>query len=119
VCNRAVAAYRGMEQSHAVAGSGDRNSHSSRLLWKDISTVKSAGIGLGLAIAAAAAAQILPSTAPFMQAMNASMKHMDIDMAAAPMSGDIDHDFAAMMVPHHRARTDKAAPELRYTVRTP
>jgi uncharacterized protein (DUF305 family) len=37
-----------------------------------------------------------------MQAMNASMEQMDRDMAAAPMNGDVDHDFATMMMPHHR-----------------
>ena len=76
--------------------------------------VKSPGIVLGLVIAVAAAAQILPSTAQFMHAMNASMKHMDIDMAEAPMSGDIDHDFAAMMIPHHWGAVDMAKAELRY-----
>jgi uncharacterized protein (DUF305 family) len=76
--------------------------------------VKSAGIVWGLVIAVAAAAQILPSTAQFMHAMNASMKHMDIDMASAPMSGDIDHDFAAMMIPHHQGAVDMAKAELSY-----
>jgi uncharacterized protein (DUF305 family) len=77
-------------------------------------TVKSAEIGLGFVIAVAAAAQMLPSTAQFMQAMNVSMKHMDRDMAAAPMSGDIDQDFAAMMIPHHQGAIDMAKAELSY-----
>jgi uncharacterized protein (DUF305 family) len=34
-------------------------------------------------------------------------------MAVAP-SGDVDHDFAAMMIPHHQGAIDMAAAELRY-----
>ncbi len=76
--------------------------------------LKHAGMVLSLVIAVAAAAQTLPATAQFMQAMNVSMKHMDREMAAAPMSGDIDHDFAAMMIPHHQGAIDMAKAELNY-----
>jgi uncharacterized protein (DUF305 family) len=69
---------------------------------------------LGLGIAVTAAAQMLPSTAQFMQAMNASMEHMDHEMAAAPMDGNIDHDFASMMLPHHQGAIDMAKAELSY-----
>lgn len=69
---------------------------------------------VGLLIAAAAAAQMTPYAAKFMQAMDASMKQMDRDMAAAPMNGDADHDFATMMMPHHQGAIDMAKAELRY-----
>ena len=50
----------------------------------------------------------------FMQDMNTSMKRMDHDMSAAPMTGYVDHDFAAMMIPHHQGAIDMAEAELRY-----
>jgi uncharacterized protein (DUF305 family) len=65
-------------------------------------------------IAATAVAQMLPSAAPFMQAMDASMKQMDRAMAAAPMNGNVDHDFATMMTPHHQGAIDMAKAELLY-----
>jgi uncharacterized protein (DUF305 family) len=46
--------------------------------------------------------------------MDASMKVMDHDMATAPMTGDADHDFASMMVPHHQGAIDMAKAELLY-----
>ena len=49
-----------------------------------------------------------------MQAMDASMKEMDRAMAAAPMNGSVDHDFAAMMIPHHQGAIDMARAELAY-----
>lgn len=48
------------------------------------------------------------------QAMMAGMDRMNRDMSAAPMTGDADHDFAAMMVPHHQGAIDMAKAELRY-----
>ena len=76
--------------------------------------LKKAGIVLVLLIAATTAAQILPSATKFMQAMNASMELMDRDMAAAPMNGNVDHDFATMMLPHHRGAIQMAEAELSY-----
>jgi uncharacterized protein (DUF305 family) len=69
---------------------------------------------LGLLIAVTVAAQMLPSTAQFMQAMNASMERMDREMAAASMNGNVDHDFATMMMPHHQGAIDMAKAELTY-----
>jgi hypothetical protein len=50
----------------------------------------------------------------FTEAMNASMTTMDHEMAAAPMTGNVDHDFTTMMMPHHRGAIDMAKEELRY-----
>jgi uncharacterized protein (DUF305 family) len=60
------------------------------------------------------AAQIAPYVTKFMQAMDTGMKVMDRDMAAAPMTGDVDRDFAAMMIPHHQGAIDMAKAELTY-----
>lgn len=43
----------------------------------------------------------------------AAMKKMMAGMAIKP-SGDIDRDFAAMMIPHHQGAIDMARSELRY-----
>ena len=45
---------------------------------------------------------------PLMQAMES----MDKGMAAAPVTGDTDHDFVAMMIPHHQGAIDMAKAEL-------
>ena len=50
----------------------------------------------------------------FMQRMNASMTEMDGAMKAAPMNGNADHDFAAMMIPHHTGAIEMAKAELLY-----
>jgi uncharacterized protein (DUF305 family) len=76
--------------------------------------LKNAGIVLGLLIAVTGAAQMLPSATKFMQVMDAGMKHMDREMANAPMNGNVDHDFASMMMPHHQGAIDMAKAELIY-----
>ena len=50
----------------------------------------------------------------FRQLMYEAMTLMDRDMKNAPMTGDPDHDFAAMMIPHHRGAVDMAKVELIY-----
>ncbi len=50
----------------------------------------------------------------FARDMDASMKKMDHDMATAPMTGDVDHDFVVMMIPHHQGAIDMAKGELSY-----
>jgi uncharacterized protein (DUF305 family) len=48
----------------------------------------------------------------FMERENASMNEMDRAMKAAPMNGNVDHDFVAMMLPHHQGAIDMAKSEL-------
>jgi hypothetical protein len=69
---------------------------------------------LGVPTALIAADQIQPVAAQFMQAINGSMERMDRQMATAPMNGNADHDFASMMIPHHKGAIDMAKAELIY-----
>ncbi|HEX8533409.1 MAG TPA: DUF305 domain-containing protein [Allosphingosinicella sp.] len=49
----------------------------------------------------------------FGDAMEAAMHRMHRDMQV-PSSGSVDRDFAAMMIPHHRAAVEMAELQLRY-----
>ena len=51
---------------------------------------------------------------PFMHLMHEAMASMDRGMESAPMTGDPDRDFAAMMIPHHQGAIDMAKAELLY-----
>jgi Domain of unknown function (DUF305) len=51
--------------------------------------------------------------APYLADNVTAMTKMMIDMGIRP-SGDVDSDFVAMMVPHHRGAIDMARAELRY-----
>ena len=51
---------------------------------------------------------------PFARLMETAMTVMDDGMKHAPMTGDPDHDFAAMMIPHHQGAIDMAKAELLY-----
>ena len=59
----------------------------------------------GFLISTAVVAQVYSPAARFMQDMNKGMTDMHRNMAAAPMNGNVDHDFAAMMIPHHRRQS--------------
>jgi hypothetical protein len=50
---------------------------------------------------------------PFLAENNAAMDKMMAGMAVKP-TGDVDADFAAMMIPHHQGAIDMALAELRY-----
>jgi Domain of unknown function (DUF305) len=55
----------------------------------------------------------LPDEAPFLAENAAAMDKMMADMAVKP-TGDVDADFAAMMIPHHQGAIDMALAELRH-----
>jgi uncharacterized protein (DUF305 family) len=59
-----------------------------------------------------APANAMPNS--FASMMDNSMEAMNTGMAKAPMNSDPDHDFAAMMVPHHQGAVDMAKAELLY-----
>jgi DUF305 family protein family protein len=54
-----------------------------------------------------------PAETPFLTENRAAMDKMMADMDIKP-SGDVDADFAAMMIPHHQGAMDMARAELRY-----
>lgn len=70
--------------------------------------------GFMTAIGAMAGAQMDSHAMGFMHLMEESMTRMDSGMKSAPMNGNIDHDFATMMMPHHQGAIDMAKAELTY-----
>jgi uncharacterized protein (DUF305 family) len=58
-------------------------------------------------------ASLLKDEAPFLAENTAAMDKMMSGMAVKP-SGNVDADFAAMMIPHHQGAIDMALAELRY-----
>jgi uncharacterized protein (DUF305 family) len=54
-----------------------------------------------------------PEEQPFLSENESAMNKMMMDMAVKP-TGDVDHDFVAMMVPHHQGAVDMAKAELKY-----
>jgi hypothetical protein len=50
---------------------------------------------------------------PFLAENDVAMSRMMADMGVTP-SGDVDHDFLAMMIPHHQGAIDMAKAVLRY-----
>lgn len=65
------------------------------------------------AICSAAFRSAPPQEAPFLSENVAAMTKMVDGMEIDP-SGDVDQDFAAMMIPHHQAAIDMAQSELRH-----
>jgi uncharacterized protein (DUF305 family) len=68
---------------------------------------------LAASLAAASAALAQDAAAAFKAKNDAAMDRMMAAMAIRP-SGDIDRDFAEMMIPHHQGAIDMAEAELRY-----
>jgi hypothetical protein len=62
----------------------------------------------------AVAAQDKSGMAPADMAMMQGMARMQHEMAAAPMTGEPDRDFVAMMLPHHQGAVSMAKVELQY-----
>jgi hypothetical protein len=67
-------------------------------------------VGAGMPLCGAA---FDPSEAPFLSANQRAMDAMMRGMSVDP-TGDVDVDFAAMMIPHHQGAIDMAVLELRY-----
>jgi uncharacterized protein (DUF305 family) len=76
--------------------------------------MKHAGAFAALIIPFLLGAQVSNSARSFMREMETGLKQMDTDMASAAMNGQADHDFAAMMIPHHQGAIEMAKAELRY-----
>jgi uncharacterized protein (DUF305 family) len=66
-----------------------------------------------LAAAQAASSAAASDEAQFLEENRVAMDKMMAGMAVKP-SGDVDHDFAAMMIPHHQGAIDMARAELRH-----
>jgi len=64
-------------------------------------------------IASQMMSELCGDEAPFMAENQIAMHRMMSDMDIAP-SGDVDRDFSAMMIPHHRGAIAMAQAELRY-----
>ena len=78
--------------------------------WLGILCLGACVIDLPLPAAAQQQEHVTPIKAAsgFQQEMMASMEKMDRDMLAEPMTGDPNHDFTAMMIPHHQGAIDMA-----------
>jgi len=59
------------------------------------------------------AARAPTANSEFVHEMNAAMDRMMGAMQVRP-TGDVDRDFASMMIPHHQGAMDMAVAELRY-----
>jgi uncharacterized protein (DUF305 family) len=53
-------------------------------------------------------------TSPADKSFAAGMTQMNASMSAAPMTGNADQDFAAMMIPHHQGAIAMAQTELKF-----
>jgi Domain of unknown function (DUF305) len=70
--------------------------------------------GFSIACSLDLCAQVAPSDeAPFLAENAAAMDKMMAGMTVKP-TGDVDADFAAMMIPHHQGAIDMALAELRH-----
>jgi hypothetical protein len=80
-----------------------------------MAVVITGGLAVGPSLGAAQGAKpgSVASEKPFLAENNAAMDRMMAGMAIKP-TGDVDVDFAAMMIPHHQGAIDMALAELRY-----
>src|ERR1017187_7991116 len=87
------------------AGDGDMAAHSK---WRV------GGLALAVTLSALTAAHaVSPDIAAFLAENRTAMDRMMAGMNIKS-SGDVDRDFAAMMIPHHQGAIDMAKAELRY-----
>ncbi len=70
-------------------------------------------LGMGVSLAHAAGPSNAGPEAPFLAENDDAMTRMMDAMSIKP-SGDVDHDFVGMMLPHHQGAIDMAQAELRY-----
>ena len=83
------------------------------ILWANAALADDGMAGMHhMSPAKAANAKIDSTSNSFESLMGRSMESMNSGMASAPMTGDPDHDFASMMVPHHQGAVDMAKAEL-------
>ena len=68
---------------------------------------------LSTAVLVAAATPAPTATSEFAHDMNAAMDSM-MDAMMVRATGDVDRDFAMMMIPHHEGAIHMAVAELRY-----
>src|SRR5580693_3407287 len=81
-----------------------------------VAVVTAAGFAIGSASLASAqdlSRQPSAAEAAFLKENDAAMTKMMNDMGVNP-TGDVDHDFVAMMAPHHQGAIDMSEAELRY-----
>jgi hypothetical protein len=84
------------------------------LRWsKSFLLIVAVGMKFAIPVSSLHAQTAAPDEAPFLAENAAAMEKMMNDMAMKP-TGDIDADFAAMMIPHHQGAIDMALAELRY-----
>jgi Domain of unknown function (DUF305) len=117
-----------MVQSSTRGLPGDRNWHLVRSIWwrwlGPTSVLIVAGAFLALALVPKSppaifvplcglAALAPAAEAPFLTENDTAMRKMVMDMTIQP-TGDVDHDFVEMMVPHHQGAIEMARALLRY-----
>ena len=71
------------------------------------------GLGIGGMACVSPAAVAANAEGPFLAENDTAMNKMMAGMTVKP-TGDVDHDFVAMMMPHHQGAIDMAEAELLY-----
>jgi hypothetical protein len=81
--------------------------------WRHRRSIVGVLLGMELAVAAATVSVAATGEEPFLAENDLAMQKMMAGMEVKP-TGDVDRDFAAMMIPHHQGAIDMALAELRY-----